>query len=414
MIEHTAVASSQLTKTDSSEESDDVFQPQFFQSDIENLLHSGIWYLFFPKALENEYRKQWHYHSIRTYKFNGLFSFFVLAIICISIIRFIPESSLVQCLSVYGFAIFVMLSVRILSVFRMFDRWFFYYVGFSATTMITVAVYANNSIPMAEGSTLSYIGLTYILFFAYCFVGLHLQAAMLANAIGGTLGLSITYLTGSSMDWHIMPQIFGTASFLAMFLAYGLNRHERINFLQSYLLQLSLIKSEKLSREDSLTGLANRRHLNEHLDLELSRMIRYQLPLSIMMIDIDWFKRYNDELGHLAGDKCLQQIAKIIQDIANRSGEMAARYGGEEFVLLFPNIDSDNAKKQAERLLKQVAAAAIVHPSSEEKIVTVSIGISVCVPTPTTTVNQLLRQADQALYEAKSGGRNCFKMSENF
>jgi diguanylate cyclase (GGDEF)-like protein len=414
MTEHIAVESSQLSKTDSPEEGDGFFQPQFSQSEVENLLHSGIWYLFFPKALEKEYRKQWHNHSIKTYKFNGIFSFLVLAIICISIIRFIPDSSLVQCLAVYGFAILVMLSVRVLSMFRMFDRWFFYYVGFSATTMITVAVYANNSIPMGEGSTLSYIGLTYILFFAYCFVGLHLQAAILSNSIGAALGLCITYLTGSSMDWRIMPQIFGTASFLAMFLAYGLNRQERINFLQSYLLQLSLQKSEKLSREDSLTGLANRRHLNEHLDLELSRMLRYQLPLSIMMIDIDWFKRYNDELGHLAGDKCLQQIAKIIQDIANRSGEMAARYGGEEFVLLFPNIDSDSAKRQAERLLKQVSAAAIPHPSSEKKMVTVSIGISVCVPTSTTTVSQLLRQADQALYEAKSSGRNCFKMSEGF
>ncbi len=413
MTEYTAVESSQRSKTEFSEEVEGSFQPQFSQSEIERLLYSGIWYLFFPKALEKEYRNQGHYNSIKTYKFNGIFSFLVIAVICISIIPFIPESSLTECLTVYGFALFVMFCVRVLSMFRKFDRWFFYYVGFSATTMITVAVYANNSIPMAEGSTLSYIGLTYILFFAYCFVGLHLQAAIVANAIGGTLGLSITYLTGSSMDWHIMPQIFGTASFLAMFLAYGINRHERINFLQSYLLQLSLLKSEKLSREDSLTGLANRRHLNEHLDLELSRMLRYQLPLTIMMIDIDWFKRYNDELGHLAGDKCLQQVAKIIQDIANRSGEMAARYGGEEFVLLFPNIDSGSAKRQAERLLKQVTAAAIPHPHSDTKIVTVSIGISVCVPTPTITVIQLLRQADQALYEAKSGGKNCFKMSED-
>lgn len=408
--EHIAVMNNGVPILDVDVDDELVVEPQFSEAEIKTTLDTGIWFLLFPAQLEKEYRKHSRVRSIKTYRFNGIFAFLVFAVICVSVVKLIPPSSYSRCVAAYAIAASVMLGVRVFSFFRIFDRWFYYYVTISGIIMITVSVYANNAIPMGAGSTLSYIGLTYILFFTYCFVGLRLQLASFANLVGGVLGVALTYMTGAHMNWQIMPQTFASASFLAMFLAYGLKRQERINFLQSYLLELSLQKSEKLSREDALTGLANRRYLNEQLELEWSRMLRYQLPLTIMMIDVDSFKRYNDALGHLAGDKCLQQIAQIIHGLAHRSGELAARYGGEEFVLLFPNMDVDTAKQQAERLLNRLTFAAIPHPNGNEKFVTVSIGISVCVPTPTTKVNQLLRQADQALYQAKSRGKNCFEL----
>ncbi len=408
--EHIAVMNNGVSQLVEEDVEDPVIEPQFSEAEIKATLDTGIWFLLFPARLEQEYRKQAINGAIKAYRFNGIFAFLVFTIICMSVFKLIPVDSLSRCVFAYALAGAVMLGVRIFSFFRMFDRWFYWYVTISGVVMITVAVYANNAIPMGAASTLSYIGLTYILFFTYCFVGLRLQLSLLANFLGGVLGVVLTYTTGAKMDWLIMPQTFATASFLAMFLAYGLKRQERINFLQSYLLELSLKKSERLSREDALTGLANRRYLNEQMEHEWSRMLRYQLPLTIMMIDIDSFKRYNDALGHLAGDKCLQQVAKIIQGLAHRSGELAARYGGEEFVLLFPNMDIDLAKSQAERLLQRLATAAMPHPDGNGKMVSVSIGISVCTPSPSTTVNQLLRQADQALYQAKALGKNRYEL----
>lgn len=410
MDEHTAVMNQNFILHHDGTTSDSTTHetPHFSEEDIHSAL-SGIWFLRFPARLEKYYNAHSLTISIKTYRFNGLFSISVLIVIALGIFPSIPPASILPTMKVYATALAVMVGVRILSLFSILSKRFNWYVTISSIVIISIAVYANNAIPMGAGSTLSYIGMTYILFFIYCFVGLRLQLALLANLIGGGLGVLFTYVMGSQMDWAIMPATFATASFLAMFLAYGLGRQERINFLQSYLLKLSLEKSEKLSREDALTGLSNRRYLNEMLTIEWNRMLRQQNPLTILMIDIDYFKRYNDTLGHLAGDTCLYQIAQLIKEQANRSGELAARYGGEEFVLLFPAMDEDSAKEQVERLIARINTAAIPHPNSDLKIVTVSIGISVCVPQPNMTVDEQLRKADDALYRAKANGRNRYE-----
>lgn len=411
MDEHTAVMTENiLFRHDSTTRENTGDTPKFSEQEIQTIL-SGLWFFRFPPRLEKAYRAHALTESIKTYRFNGLYALGVFAIICMAVYRLIPEDSITSTMQAYSCALAVMVGVRIFSLFRVLDQWFNWYVTTSSIVMTTIAVYANNAIPMGAGSTLSYIGLTYILFFIYCFVGLRLQLAMMANFVGGIVGVILTYALGSQMDWHIMPPTFATASFLAMFLAYGLGRQGRINFLQSYLLNLSLEKSKKQSREDALTGLANRRYLNEMLVVEWNRMLRQKQPLTIIMIDIDFFKRYNDALGHLAGDQCLQRVAQLISEEAKRGGELAARYGGEEFVLLFPDMTEELAKQQVERLLTRVNTAAIPHPDPDLEIVTVSVGISVCVPQPNMTVDQQLRHADDALYRAKANGKNRYEFS---
>ncbi len=410
MNEHTAVMSENISLGhDGNRHTKQAIETAHFsEKEIQTVL-SGFWLLRFPARLEKAYRAHALSRSIKTYRFNGLFALAVFTIICLGVYRLIPPESLSSTVKAYSCALIVMVGVRVFSFFRQLDQWFNWYVTTSGIVMTTIAVYANNSIPMGTGSTLSYIGLTYILFFTYCFVGLRLQLAMTANIVGGFFGVVLTYGLGSQMDWQIMPPTFATASILAMFLAYGLGRQERINFLQSYLLKLSLDKSEKLSREDALTGLANRRYLNEMLAIEWNRMLRQKQPLTIMMIDIDFFKRYNDSLGHLAGDKCLQHVAQLISEEAKRGGELAARYGGEEFVLLFPDMDENSAKQHIERLLARVNNATIPHPDTDSKIVTVSAGVCVWVPQPNMTVDQQLRHADDALYRAKANGKNRYE-----
>ena len=164
---------------------------------------------------------------------------------------------------------------------------------------------------------------------------------------------------------------------------------------------------QTLAQEDGLTGLSNRRRFDELLDDEFRRARRQSLPLSVLLLDADHFKTYNDHYGHLAGDECLRQISGVIEGVLRRPGDHAARYGGEEFVVLLPATDATGALAVAEQLRQAVSALAIEHPGSPERIVTVSIGVSTLAPSSTAEQpDQLIAAADQALYRAKAEGRN--------
>ncbi|MCK9903579.1 diguanylate cyclase [Frankia sp. Cpl3] len=162
---------------------------------------------------------------------------------------------------------------------------------------------------------------------------------------------------------------------------------------------------EQLSITDPLTGLANRRHLDEILDIEWHRAQRQTTPIALAMIDIDHFKSYNDHFGHAAGDRCLQRVAACLA-ASTRDTDLTARYGGEEFAAVMPGADTGAASRIAHRLRSAVAELTESHPLTTNQIVTVSIGIVSIVPTPKEEVKALVELADSALYRAKSGGRN--------
>lgn len=163
-----------------------------------------------------------------------------------------------------------------------------------------------------------------------------------------------------------------------------------------------------LSTTDSLTQLANRRKFDEVWQTEWQRATRQGTPLAVIMLDVDFFKRYNDHYGHQAGDACLQQVASILSGGMHRAGELVARYGGEEFVLVLPGADRADACASAERIRAAVQAAAIAHADSPlGPVVTVSVGVAADTPRMGTHPEHLLRAADAALYRAKAQGRNC-------
>ncbi len=162
-----------------------------------------------------------------------------------------------------------------------------------------------------------------------------------------------------------------------------------------------------LSFVDPLTGLANRRRLDEMLEMEWRRALRQQSTLALIIIDIDNFKAYNDTLGHPEGDKCLIAVARVIQTAAGRAGDFAARYGGEEFIILIPGLDQESAMAHAERLRHACEIKAIPHPASNvAPVVTISLGVAARVPTEASSVAALIAEADAALYRAKNEGRN--------
>lgn len=158
---------------------------------------------------------------------------------------------------------------------------------------------------------------------------------------------------------------------------------------------------------DGLTGIANRRRFDMVLDEEWRRHERGQMPLSVLLIDVDLFKQYNDELGHLAGDYCLRAIAQAIQTSVGRAGDFVARYGGEEFAVILPDTDLNASIWIAEEIRRGVEQLQLHHPNSTAGMhVTISVGITTCVPERDTWCLDFLHNADVALYRAKANGRN--------
>lgn len=162
-----------------------------------------------------------------------------------------------------------------------------------------------------------------------------------------------------------------------------------------------------LSNTDSLTGIANRRFFDPVLAREWRRGQRTVTPLSIILIDIDCFKNYNDLFGHMTGDACLKAIARTLDAVVKRPADVIARYGGEEFIALLPNTDGPGAAELAEHLRKSVERLRIPHPTcATGDVVTISLGTATMVPSSAASAEQLVGWADQALYTAKRFGRN--------
>ena len=170
---------------------------------------------------------------------------------------------------------------------------------------------------------------------------------------------------------------------------------------------------EQLAMVDGLTGVANRRLMDETLNREWMRALRDGTPLSLLLIDVDHFKRYNDLYGHLAGDSCLQVIASAIQSGLRRPPDLLARYGGEEFVIILPNTSASGAEMMSHKVLTAVADCAIPHSGSPFGSVTVSLGCATVIATLDTSPKVLLKAADDAMYRAKTNGRNQIQLADN-
>ena len=181
---------------------------------------------------------------------------------------------------------------------------------------------------------------------------------------------------------------------------------QELEFIQKQL-ERSNSLLERLSTIDGLTGIYNRRRFDEVLDLEWRRAIRTKAPISLIIVDLDCFKNYNDRYGHLAGDDCLRHAATIMNDVLKRPSDIMARYGGEEFAAILPGTPVDHAALLAEQMRESVEALDIDHANSfVSTCVTVSMGVACMTPSRGTLSSVLIAAADTALYEAKQSGRN--------
>jgi diguanylate cyclase (GGDEF)-like protein len=180
--------------------------------------------------------------------------------------------------------------------------------------------------------------------------------------------------------------------------------------LQELSSQLTAVNREleHISRQDALTRIANRRYFDSYLEQEIRRAARERTELSLILMDVDYFKRYNDHYGHQAGDDCLRQVASAFAAACRRPADLAARYGGEEFAVILPDTPPAGCLLVADAMRAGVAKLAVPHADSDvARCVTVSQGIATVLPGTACSPEQLIACADQALYAAKQKGRDC-------
>jgi len=262
---------------------------------------------------------------------------------------------------------------------------------------------------------LYYTGLIVVVLFIYAVSGLRLKFAAVASLSITAIFIAMAIFFKGLPSRVLFNDIFGLISVniiggLAGFLIERFRRREFLYKRQIEKDRLALekanIKLRYLSYHDALTGLYNRRAFDEHLKIEWQRAVRHKYPLSVLMIDIDDFKLYNDTMGHLAGDEVLKKVASVLREMVNRPGDMVARYGGEEFVVLLVGTDQKGALYIAEEILQKMRSLQIYHPKTQRTIVTFSIGCATTVPNIDQDFASVIRKADEALYIAKAEGKD--------
>lgn len=292
--------------------------------------------------------------------------------------------------------------------------------GVLAWLALTGIIIATSAFPDPYFNQHSSYVVIFIMAIIYGMGGLRLLPAMLACWGAGLMSWGIIWMFDLWMDWGLYAQYVCLANLVGMLLCYMLEQRDRMMFLQARLLELEKGKLDRLSREltrlsreDVLTGLANRRHFNEVFQSEWDRARREQQPLSLIFVDIDHFKPFNDSHGHLEGDRVLSEVGIALKGSLRRPGDMAARYGGEEFVLLLPSTPMDGAIEVAAQVRASIEGLGIPHRASKvTDHLTASVGVAAMVPTPEMRSAQLIARADEAVYAAKAAGRNCIVMAE--
>lgn len=262
--------------------------------------------------------------------------------------------------------------------------------------------------------SLTHQGTVFVVVLVY--LGLHLRFwyGVLAGTVAGSLAFPLIALLELHGEWQYSVVTFYGAGALAALLRFREEQRDRKVFLQARLLEVDNDRIQQLADElerlsflDGLTGLANRRYFDRMFDKAWRNGMRDMHPVSLIMLDVDFFKRYNDHYGHQQGDHCLKEVARAISLVTARPLDLAARWGGEEFILLFPRTDNLAARHLADRLLQKVQELKMPHEVSEcSDHVSVSAGIATAIPSPDMSREDLLAAADRALYHAKHQGRN--------
>ncbi|MGO3919289.1 GGDEF domain-containing protein [Acinetobacter venetianus] len=389
------------------------------QEQIDLLISRGLNLVWFPKELEVIYRDQYRNEAAHEFRYRAPIILGLYLFLSVGIYQVLPADMRITWMATYGWVGIIITLAWLLSFLPMLNKWFDLYVCVGSMGAVAISFTIINVLEQGQNNVLFHAAMMYAVVIIYGFVGMRFYTAIIAGWCGGLIGVIASTSLSGSIDWTFLNRTYTFSSFLGMSLAYATDRQHRENYLQNCMIEVNRLELMHqaqqlsiLSQQDALTGLANRRYLDEVLENEWKRAIRHEVPITIMMIDIDFFKLYNDTLGHIQGDQCLRRIAILLGSIASRSGDLAARYGGEEFLLLFSMTDKEQAIIQVQRLMELVRTIAINHPkSSVSKHVTISVGVATMTPHLNDSLSEFVSQADHALYIAKSNGRNQYHIA---
>jgi len=248
----------------------------------------------------------------------------------------------------------------------------------------------------------------------YAFIGMMIIPADFWAQLAGQLA-SVTYLLGlfwlhgmgpDSINEILSIAVVVGATLICNIVNYYVRFTQYGEYESRYSLRLMKKKFQQQASQDPLTGISNRRIFDETLRREWRRLMREGEHLTLIILDIDHFKKFNDRYGHLAGDLCLQRVARALDKHAKRPGDIVARYGGEEFALILPGVDERGAIEVAEGICRTIRDLSVPHPEVQARYVTASLGVASIIPSVLDTPETLINYADTAMYEAKRQGRD--------
>ena len=380
---------------------------------LEQLGRRGFW-LSLPEALEAAYCREHDRQAALAFASTMSYVFVLYLALGFSALLLTSGRELGYWPVSFGVFLIFIMAGWLLSFTDTLHRYYQPAVATIAGLSVAAAVVHPHFLDKPEIQTLVHQGTIYVIVVVYLALNLRLKFAVLSGTVAGVLALLVLALIQADVNWYQSISTFGGGSALGFILCFREEKRNRTLFLQARLLELDneriqtlADELERLSFIDGLTGVANRRYFDDYLDKAWRQCQRQQTPMTLMMIDVDFFKPYNDAHGHQKGDQCLRDLARALTMQAARPQDLAARYGGEEFVLLFPDADEQSAGALADRVLESVRELQIPHGQSEASdVVTISAGVVTVKPGPLLSPHDLVAAADRALYQAKSRGRD--------
>ncbi|MFH2065251.1 MAG: diguanylate cyclase [Pseudomonadota bacterium] len=385
------------------------------EPEIHECLAHGSTFLKFPKKLETFFTALDTPKRRKRYFLLGLSAIILFDLFCIADRFMLPDVYLTAWKIRLGIVTPLMCLFLILIRIKPLYRYMDFFAGF--LLLLTSASIVWFLILSQHPNVVHYhTGIILIITFGNIVVRIHFR-----YAFGYSAAILLLYVIGID---HVsqMPVaaaqnsslVLITAAVISLIGNYQLEGEIRRDFLLTLLQRINTIKLEannrkleQLSISDELTGTANRRHFDKTFEREWSSAARNRYPLSLIFLDIDFFKSYNDNYGHQAGDQCLKKIGEALNRNIRRTHDLLARYGGEEFIILLPHTEMEEAFNLSEKIRQSIEHINIKHEFSQiANHITVSLGVASAVPTPQTDSSYLVEQADAALYQAKNNGRN--------